>query len=147
MTRVITLLSVVLACAVASGAMAKDKFYRWTDENGVVHYSATPPDGVASAELTVSGQPKGDSVEPAEGPTEEDLKAEDAKKLDAANAAVCDRARASLRVLEYEPTVVRIDRRTGEKRTLSASEYEAAVADARDEVRRACGPDAQEKIQ
>ncbi len=37
-------LMTLLAC-LATNAMAKERVYKWVDENGVTHYSPTPPPG------------------------------------------------------------------------------------------------------
>ena len=34
------------------------KMYKWTDENGTVHYSATPQDAVAAEEVAIRSGPR-----------------------------------------------------------------------------------------
>ena len=33
-----------LAALLMTGAVSAERVYKWVDENGVVHYSATPPE-------------------------------------------------------------------------------------------------------
>ena len=130
----------VLVLAVASTASAKETFYRWVDPSGAVHYSKDAPPDVASAEVDVTGAAKekteADTSAVVEAPATE---AADAK-LDAAEAAICARARSSLRVLETERPVVRLTRDTGVQRVLSADEIAAELVIARKDVERTCAP-------
>jgi len=47
------ILVITLSCLFFSSVWA-DTFYRWTDEKGVTHYTATPPDGQNSNKVSVS---------------------------------------------------------------------------------------------
>lgn len=43
----------VLACCLASVSAYSNEIYRWTDENGVVHFGDRPPDGQATQTINV----------------------------------------------------------------------------------------------
>lgn len=130
----------VVALLSASTSEAKEKFYRWVDPSGAVHYSQDAPTGVATSEVEVTGAAKPKAAEAAV-PTEEAPPVESADaQLDAADAAICARAQSSLRVLETERPVVRRMHDTGERRVLSADEIAAELLIARKEVERTCAP-------
>jgi len=52
--------SALLALALGAGAAAAERVYKWVDEQGVTHYSQTPPAGVRATPLDVAtGAPGG----------------------------------------------------------------------------------------
>ncbi len=65
MKRTPILVALALAAA-ASGALAQ--FYRWVDEKGVTHYSASPPPGQKAQEIRILTPPPKASAEPARNP-------------------------------------------------------------------------------
>lgn len=98
--RVLPLLPVLGALAFA-GPVSAQPAYKWTDENGVVHYSDQPPPDNAKAERVDlrAGGPR------AERP-EEDVEAaptEGARSAQSVNA--CEAARRNITVLEENSRV------------------------------------------
>lgn len=72
-STVLSLTIAMLIAATSASAAKKSKFYKWTDENGVVHYTQDPPPGQVEAnELTVQDLGPASSVEtPVEEPATE----------------------------------------------------------------------------
>jgi hypothetical protein len=58
----------LLGCLVALGVQAQEvrrELWRWTDANGVVHFSDTPGPGATRVDLVVTGPPSGGATAPA----------------------------------------------------------------------------------
>ena len=68
-TRILVLLSCLLAFA-SQAQETKKELWKWTDSNGVVHYSDVPGPGAVKVDLTVTeGQPRPTVAAPAAGPS------------------------------------------------------------------------------
>lgn len=99
--RWLLILSLALAAPLSFAQDAKPgKIYKWTDENGVVHYGGQPPEQGEAQEVRVRAEPV--------APTPSDVAAADPQKAPDANDP-CARARANLRLLqnEDEPVAIR----------------------------------------
>lgn len=59
--------SAALACALACATAAQAEVYRWTDENGVTHFSQTPPPAGQEAEIEDVPQKASEEVPPGAG--------------------------------------------------------------------------------
>ena len=101
--------------------LAADKVYKWTDENGVVHYDAKPPEqGEAqTVDIRRAPPPPPATVENQVAPTEETLR-----------AAECTRARAQLQVL-LANEVVDTQSADGTRVRLTTEERQAQIELAR----------------
>lgn len=112
------ILALLLACA---PALAADKVYKWTDENGVVHYSAKPPEETAAESVDIRRGPPAPApvVDREEDATEETLR-----------AAECTRARARLQVL-LANELVDLKDASGNVTRLSAEQRQAEIDSAR----------------
>lgn len=109
MTRTVTLLALCLAAA--SAFAAQSQVYKWTDAQGVVHYSdAPPPTAQANVQqVRISGSDRPHAVE-GDAPADDAAKpAEAAKPADNAQAAAppadghdkdCATARSNLELLQ-----------------------------------------------
>ncbi len=68
-TRILVLLSCLLAFA-SQAQETKKELWKWTDSNGVVHYSDVPGPGAVKVDLTVTeAQPRPTVAAPAAGPS------------------------------------------------------------------------------
>ncbi|MCB1641339.1 MAG: DUF4124 domain-containing protein [Xanthomonadales bacterium] len=101
----------------SSPLLAADKVYKWTDENGVVHYDAKPPEQGDSQTVDIrrAPPPPPATVEDQTAPTEETLR-----------AAECTRARAQLQVL-LANDVVDVQNADGTRVRLSSEERQSQI--------------------
>ena len=94
------------------------KMYKWTDENGTVHYSATPQDAAAAEEIAIRSGPKTPDV------------AAVAAVPDPETVARCEQLRSNLRLLESEATELQIED-NGKIRPMSPEEREPQLKSTR----------------
>lgn len=152
--RVLSGFALVLALTLSSASLA-DEFYKWVDENGVTHYTQTPPKqpGVSSQKIRASGttvnqeeaakakqrlqssrssfQTSAEQRAITEGLEEEEK--EKALKM----AKYCEDARKNLKVLN-EHARIREKGKDGEYRVLSEEEKQAKVARNQKHVKEYC---------
>lgn len=106
------MISLLAAGAVLAETGAKQtKMYKWTDENGTVHYSAKPEEQVAAEEVAILRGPKTPAV------------AAVATVPDPEAVARCEQMRSNLRLLESEATELQIED-NGKIRPMSPEERE-----------------------
>lgn len=152
--KVLTAGLFALAFALSSVSLA-DEFYKWVDENGVTHYTQTPPKepGVSSQKIRASGttvnqdeaakarqrletsrssfQTSAEQRAITKGLEEEEK--EKALKL----AKYCEDARKNLKVLN-EHARIREKGKDGEYKVLSEEEKQAKVARNQKHVKEYC---------
>jgi hypothetical protein len=97
-----------IAASLCVAAMAQDAtYYKWTDANGTVHFSATPPPDKKAKALVLEGQ-EGSQTAPTPAPPT--VPAEPSDELEKAQAAYrqhsCEAARNDLKLLEQNRMVV-----------------------------------------
>jgi hypothetical protein len=141
MLRTLCLMGLVAFSCVAGAAI-----YKWTDDDGVVQYSATPPPGRAHEE--VKGPPPPPSAPEEEATNGEDTAAagedgeqaqstEDESPADDRQAKIeanCAQARENLKVLMEHPRVVVTDPDTGESSRLTEEERQAQLTQTQKDV-------------
>ncbi len=117
----------LLLTVFAAGSLiaAEPKVYKWTDENGTVHFSAEPPAAAAAEEVKLD---KGPTVVPPPAAT---IAETPAPATPDENAKRCEQHRANLKLLEGSGPLTIDDK--GTMRELSAKER----ADQVDAARRA----------
>lgn len=156
--------SIVLFALFAAPASAEE-FHKWRDENGVWHYSATPPENQASTPVVV------DTFQPALPPAAEPAPAADSATTAVAAAAQpvpatatatqpaapadpaaaprlgardrkanCERTRLNVATLENYAKVTLDRNEDGVPETLSESEHLAELEKARAQMRVFCAP-------
>lgn len=133
-----------LSLLMAATPVLASTFYRWVDDNGVTHYSATPPEGRASESVRTWGQPSSDQSQALEA-LEQHREARDAARQEDATANTpatpkppeeyCAQHRENLKVLTDRPVVRRTDPDTGEVTTLDAEQREAMMQQTRDALK------------
>jgi hypothetical protein len=121
-------------------SLLAQQFYRWVDENGVEHFSQTPPEG-RSAELDSipqthltrgTGGPIGGSDTPA-GSSENMENQQNSTAQQAAadpraptpNEEMCRRIRANLNMLQNRTRAQMVDPDTGETRMMGIEDIES----------------------
>jgi hypothetical protein len=146
----VILTAVVLAALVSAGqadAQGK-KMYRWTDEDGVVHYSDTPPDNreaevsdLPSAEAKTAASPYG---QPADGPSVAERRREEiarshdqAREEQARMQAQCEAWRAEVARLEPHRRVY-FTNEEGETERMDDIERTNRVAELKAQIEQDC---------
>lgn len=131
----------VLGLAVSAGLWAADPVYKWTDENGVVHYSNQKPRDQQTDEVklrdqspTVQSQQTSLSTADAEREAEESLLE---RRNREARTALCDRALEDVSRLSGSDTVYRRGP-DGVESPLSDVEKASALEAARAQMKQHC---------
>lgn len=133
-TKTVLTLALVLA---AMPVMAQT-VYRWVDEQGVTHFSSTPPEGMQAEELHLrappglDGEPEQElelAVEPEPGsePSIAEIRARN-----------CATARNNLAQLETAEVALRTDPETGEQIEIRGAALQAAIAQTLEQIREFC---------
>ena len=103
---------VVVSLGLSAAAMAqqtgKTKMYKWTDENGTVHYSAKPDEQVQAEELELRRGPRREATQPE-------------VVVDSKEVARCQMIRDSVRNLEGGSDTLEIQADDGSTRPMTAS--------------------------
>ncbi|OOG25593.1 DUF4124 domain-containing protein [Thioalkalivibrio denitrificans] len=146
----LAILAFVLAAAVPlAPILAQDVMYRWTDEQGVVHYGQVPPSGVDAQRITTAA-PRGDGApqqrleramgdmeqrqDQARSEQEERERREASERIRAEN---CERARRNLETLTERGGRVTI-RENDQYRVLDEDERQARIDETRAHIQEFC---------
>lgn len=149
----LALLASTLLVVLTGHASAGNEFYKWTDKDGVTHYTESPPpDGVSATEVrtrdtTSSDQEKAlerlqerreaaDKARSAAAKREAEAAREEAEP-EAVAKERCEQYRENLEILRTKPVVRSKDPETGEETILDAEQREKMIKDA-EEVLRNC---------
>jgi hypothetical protein len=147
------LIFLVLAFTITA-ADAKQKFYKWTDADGNVHYTETKPEDKTAEEIKVStAQPKVTASKPekkeeikidTEGKSPEQIEIEkfnaesQAKVKEMQDKANCKIAKQNLATLQKTVRVRRIDPETGESIRMGDEERMQVIANAKKAIKDLC---------
>ncbi|MFL0810790.1 MAG: DUF4124 domain-containing protein [Agarilytica sp.] len=140
-TFLIALPIAALLASLSSIALAKGEYYRWTSDDGVVHYGARPPEGVNAELISTWGKSAGENKAPAPGQNKEKAEAapeEKKKQLAAARKQQCEDERQRLKALQTPGRRIRMEQPDGSVRYLSSDELAAETARSKDFVNQAC---------
>jgi len=148
------ILSILVIFLVSTAVIAKQKYYKWTDKNGSIHYSTEKPENNQTDELEISTrQPvvtqKTEIAEPensedTEKPEEKSYleqrreKKLKAKKLAKENRERCLDAKHAVTKYQQQIRMGHIDRETGEKIYLDDSKREQIIKSAQLAVKKYC---------
>src|SRR5690606_16891687 len=133
-----------LSLLMAATPVLASTFYRWVDDNGITHYSATPPEGRTSEPVRTWGKASSDQQQALDALQESREARQEARQEDAAAdtpaapkppAEYCAQHRENLKVLSERPIVRRTDPETGEVTTLDAEQREAMMQRTRDALK------------
>jgi len=123
--RSISRIALVLSVFAAGSLIAAEpKVYKWTDDDGTIHFSAEPPAAAAAEEVKLDKPP---TVVPPEATT---IAQTQAPATAEENAKRCEQHRANLKLLENPATPLSIDD-NGTMRELTAKERIEQVEAAR----------------
>jgi Domain of unknown function (DUF4124) len=141
---IMTKFSLLLGSAllILASASSAAKFYKWVDDNGVTHYGANPPQGVASTEINTRANASSDQGRELEALNAKRSARQDAKE-DAAQAAKeeerlksepddvaqerCEQHRKNLETLKNKPIVRSKNPETGELEVLDQEQREKLI--------------------
>ena len=157
MNKVIALaLATLLGVAITTIAQA-GKYYRWVDENGVTHYTATPPEDRPSDTIKLKSTPPNSTTKKADDaretvpgnttsppgqrpeiPTMETPQPAKLGQRTAEDARNCAIARRNLETLNTRTQVRVKDPTTGEYRYTNSDEQSQAKADAQAKIKQYC---------
>lgn len=147
LTVVLSLAMLLAALATAPDAMAQETIYKWTDEEGVVHYTARPPEGVDYERVDVKNQRSESSA--AEAGAREEAESERssippeqpemaAEGPDPAMVAErCQQARSNIENLTQRSNVLIRDD-SGQRRQITNEERQRMLREARDFIDEWC---------
>lgn len=125
-------MALAAVCALAVPATAA-QLYQWQDENGVVHYTDKPPQGIAATKRHVKAPPQiGNATDDKEETEEETPKN--------ANAQRCETEQKRLKVLQSN-TTVRMRNDDGTVRELNREEMQEEIGYSKAAIARYCKPD------
>jgi|GEM_PF-1151956 len=141
----------IVCLAISSPIALSEEYYRWLDEQGVVHYGSTPPPGVEATKVkTYGGSSKStnttrntpSSETKAEAPMEDlsNLPPEEVerrKKVAEAQKKVCDQEKARLAVLN-KPGRIRMKQPDGSFTYMSQDEIQSEIATTKSVINDAC---------
>ena len=138
------LLTVIIGSLLCSPVLAA-KFYRWTDDKGVTHYTQTPPpEGASGQEVRIQNSASSDQEEELKRLEQQRRQAEANRKRQAEQAADaereknkpaevsqerCEQHRKNLDELRNKPVVRTTDPNTGEVTTLDAEARQKMIDD------------------
>src|SRR5690606_2778626 len=147
--QTLAFLASTLLVALTTQVTAGSAFYKWTDQDGVTHYTESPPpDGVSATEVRTRDTTSSDQEKALERLQERRDAADKARKREteaareqAEPAAVakerCDQYRENLEILRTKPVVRSKDPETGEETILDTEQREKMIKDA-EEILRNC---------
>lgn len=144
-----------VAGALAASTATAEAVYRWTDAEGVTHFSAQPPADQKAERIKVQAPPRATppetdgAADPAAddddrprdptagltGPTPEDL-----AEIERQRAQNCQTAKRNLETLQTRAHVRVRDEKTGEDRYLSAEEHQQWQKDSALRIKEYCAP-------
>lgn len=132
-----------------------EKIFRWQDDDGSWHYSATPPAEQAAETVNIKAPPTSGSVATASDKKLEDKKENDANEQTTINPALkksaevaaedntlarknCENAKKNLANLKNHHRLRINDEETGEVRYLNDDEHAEWMRNSKEEVRKNC---------
>ncbi|MFK7955867.1 MAG: DUF4124 domain-containing protein [Lysobacterales bacterium] len=134
----------LIAVSVFSGAsLAAERVYKWTDENGVVHFSATPPPDQTTEQINIqSAPPPQAAAETSEDAPSGELFADaeqpDNSEIEERNRVVqCQKGRNMIEQIEPRPRVFRVEA-DGSRTYLEDDERLKLLKEAKDLVAEHC---------
>ena len=142
------LLTIMLAGFLSSSLAMAGSMYRWTDDQGNVHYGQNPPRNVESEEIRAHSPAPGGQERRPERPTMDDDdevpgaatgegEEETASGDTDPGEQYCEQHRQNLEQLRTRTVVREEDPETGEQRVLDADEREAMIRET-EEALEAC---------
>lgn len=130
--KTLTIGCFIATCALssASSVMAAE-YWRWTGEDGVVHYGSTPPKGVAAEKVVTHGGVSKSSNSSANAPQadtgSEEPKIELTPEMQKMKDERCEEEKKRLAVFQ-KPGRIRMKQQDGSSKYLSVEEIQQEIA-------------------
>jgi hypothetical protein len=136
---------------ISNAATAKQKYYKWTDEQGNIHYTSEKPEGKKVNEVKVGTiQPK--SPQNVDVPDKEEKgmfkeksnlekhyeRKKIAEKKAQKNKSQCQQAKQAVKKYQQKVRMGRTDKETGERVYLEDSQREEIIQSAKKAVKKYC---------
>jgi hypothetical protein len=151
MTRILTLIGLLFLMTATTAAHA-GKFYKWTDDSGVTHYTAKPPEDrtaetikLKSVKPATAEKNKPDTADENAAAVNQapeipigQVQAPQPARVSQQEAQNCAIARRNLETLKIRTQIRVKDELTGEYRYSSTDEQSAAKTDAAEKIKRYC---------
>jgi hypothetical protein len=129
-------LALALGAASTAGAQGATKVYKWTDQNGRVQYSSTPPPEGEAKEMNVRSAP----ATPVAPKPEEEAKPDPEAERKEGFKRNCETARANLAQFQ-QPGQLMTPKPDGTMTPVSDAERQAGVAQAQKDIAYYCTPE------
>lgn len=152
--RLARVFGIAIALGVAAPGTLAEAVYRWTDAEGVTHFSALPPEGQAAEQVMVEVPPRSemqgdeqtgdaaaeddrpkDPTEGLEGPSPEEIARQETQRKHN-----CETAKQNLETLKTRAHVRVRDEETGEDRYLTPEEHTQWQKDSSMRIDEYCKP-------
>lgn len=142
------ILALITTLLISCTAVAKQKYYKWTDENGSIQYSLEKPENNKTDEISINtNQPvmpqKINEAVP-KNPNEKSYmekheeKKQNSKNIAKENKNRCLDAKHTITKYQQQVRMSRIDKETGEKVYLDDSKRAGIIEQAEQAVRKYC---------
>jgi hypothetical protein len=141
----------ILVILISNTIFAKQKFYKWTDESGNIHYSSEKPDNSKADEIQIkTNQPKlSQNFEVSNKDENEEIleksykekhyeKKKKTKETAQENKAHCQQARQTLAKFQQKVRMSSTDKKSGKKVFLDDSKRAEIINKAKKEMRKHC---------
>ncbi len=137
-------LALTLTLGSSFGAQAAERVYKWTDENGTVHFTSTPPPGSQAERVKLRKAPPAPpsndstSASASQGELYAESDQPDNSAIEEENRRIqCQKGRNMIAQIEPRPRVFRVEE-DGSRTYLLDEEREELLTEARDLVAEHC---------
>jgi flagellar biosynthesis GTPase FlhF len=141
----------IIVIFISTTVCAKQKFYKWTDENGNIHYTSEKPENKNANEIKVkTNQPNLSKNVEENDESEEEVFIEKSKlekhnerkkitkKIAQQNKSQCQEARQTITKYQQQVRMSRTDKKSGEKIYLEDSKRQEIIKNAKKAVKKYC---------
>ncbi|MFL0804619.1 MAG: DUF4124 domain-containing protein [Agarilytica sp.] len=139
-TRVLPIAGALLLSTLTTPSYA-DAYYRWTGDDGVIHYGSRPPEGVKAELVNTWGDSAGKNTSGGSTKNEKGTSTSLTEKQQAVVAErkqQCEEERTRLSALKSSGRRIRMEQEDGSSRYLTPEEVAEEISKSEDFVTQAC---------
>ncbi|MFL0801548.1 MAG: DUF4124 domain-containing protein [Agarilytica sp.] len=139
-TRVLPIAGALLLSSLTVPSYA-DAYYRWTSDDGVIHYGSRPPEGVKAELVNTWGNPAGENRggdSSKNGKASSKTHTEKQQALIAERKQQCEDERTRLSALRSSGHRIKMEQEDGSSRYLTPEEVGEEISKSEDFVTQAC---------